>query len=177
MITNLLTFFNNDYLLSCGILLTNPFIIKVYLFIIFFYSIISIVYINYYSSVFYIIFISTLPTILLFLSSFDLFFIAFMLEALSISLYFLIILSNRSINQKSIEVIFKFFFIGAVSTFLILMGSSIFYGFVGSTSFFFIKRFIYITFLDFYLKPFLFIIAIFLILFAFMLKLGIFPFN
>jgi hypothetical protein len=48
MITNLLTFFNNDYLLSCGILLTDPFIIKVYLFIIFFYSIIGIIYINYY---------------------------------------------------------------------------------------------------------------------------------
>jgi NADH:ubiquinone oxidoreductase subunit 2 (subunit N) len=167
---------NNNFILSYGTSLIEPYMLAYFMF--FFIYLINFIffYFRFYLSAFYVIYILLFPVLILFLFCFDLFLLVFMLETLSISLYFLIILSNNN-NSKSIETVFKYFFIGAISTFLLLMGISLIYGHIGTTSFIYIKYFFLTNFFNFVKLPFLFSLAIIFILISFFLKLGVFPFN
>lgn len=167
---------NNNFILSYGTSLIEPYILAYFMF--FFIYLINFIffYFRFYLSAFYVIYILLFPVLTLFLFCFDLFLLVFMLETLSISLYFLIILSSNN-NSKSIETVFKYFFIGAISTFLLLMSISLIYGHIGTTSFIYIKYFFLTNFLSLVKLPFLLSSAIIFILIAFFLKLGVFPFN
>ena len=100
----------------------------------------------------------------------------FIFESLSLTLYFLMLLSKFK-NYNSIEVVIKYFFIGAFSTFSLLFSVSFIYGHFGTSSFFFIKKLITLNFLNQLLMPSLLLISICILLLSFFLKLGIFPFN
>ena len=151
----------------------------IFCFILFFYFIIGYYYFStkkLYSSAFFLLFFFIIFLLFVFFSSFDLFLLVFIFESLSLTLYFLMLLSKFK-NYNSIEVVIKYFFIGAFSTFSLLFSVSFIYGHFGTTSFFFIKKLITLNFLNQLLMPSLLLISICILLLSFFLKLGIFPFN
>lgn len=126
--------------------------------------------------VFAVFYILIFFLLVVFLVSFDLFLLVFVFESLSITLYFLIMMC-RVKNNNSIETVIKYFFIGAFSTFLLLVGISIIFGHFGTTSFFFIKRLLILNYFNYAKMPMLLVLSISFLLLGFFFKLGIFPFN
>ena len=114
--------------------------------------------------------------LVIFLLSFDLFLLVFVFESLSITTYFLIMFS-RVKNNNSIEAVVKYFFIGAFSTFFLLVGVSLIFGHFGTTSFLFIKKLLILNCYNFSKMPLLLIVSVCFLVIGFFFKLGIFPFN
>lgn len=179
MLNSYLSFYCEYFLIK-----TSPIIIDTFsnitfyfiLFYLFLFVIIIIYTISFYPNSFLFILLFLFPILFIFIYAFDLFLLAFMLETLSISMYFLIALSDN-FYKRSIEIIFKYFFVGAIATFLLLFGISILYGHLGSTSYMYIKKSLILNYSEFITFPPLLSISISSILISFMVKLGVFPFN
>ena len=107
--------------------------------------------------------------LVIFLLSFDLFLLVFVFESLSITTYFLIMFS-RVKNNNSIETVVKYFFIGAFSTFFLLVGVSLIFGHFGTTSFLFIKKLLILNCYNFSKMPLLLMVSVCFLVIGFFLN-------